>query len=81
MKIRGIFSHRKRRPKPPAPFHAWQALDEGDVPGDLRQLRHGTEDLPLDELALVVARAAGSTNFDDLRTAADASAARPDPVS
>lgn len=72
MKIPGMFSRRNRPPKTPELLQAWQALDEGDVPGALRQLRHGADDLPLDELALVVARAAGATGFDDLRAAADA---------
>ncbi|MFI6875596.1 tetratricopeptide repeat protein [Streptomyces sp. NPDC050400] len=72
MKILTMFSRRNRRPKTPELLQAWQALDEGDIPGALRQLRQGTDDLPLDELALVVARAAGSAGFDDLRTAADA---------
>lgn len=76
MKIRGMFSRRNRRPKTPELLQAWQALDEGDVPGALRQLRHGTDDLPLDELALVVARAAESAGFDDLRVASEALAAR-----
>ncbi|MFJ4467176.1 tetratricopeptide repeat protein [Streptomyces sp. NPDC089424] len=73
-----MFSRKNRRPKTPELLNAWQALDEGDVPGALRQLRQGTDDLPLDELALVVARAAGSAGFDDLRTAADSLAARPE---
>lgn len=72
-----MFSRRNRRPKTPELLQAWQALDEGDIPGALRQLRHGTDELPIDELALVVARAARSAGFDDLSTAADALAARP----
>ncbi|MCX5328646.1 MULTISPECIES: hypothetical protein [unclassified Streptomyces] len=72
-----MFSRRNRRPKTPELLQAWQALDEGDLPGALRQLRHGTDDLPLDELALVASRAARSAGFDDLRTAADALTARP----
>ncbi|WP_077800074.1 hypothetical protein [Streptomyces sp. JHA26] len=72
-----MFSRRNRRPKTPELLQAWQALDEGDVPGALRQLRHGADDLPFDELALVVARAAGSAGFDDLRTAAGALTSRP----
>lgn len=72
-----MFSRRNRRPKTPELLQAWQTLDEGDVPGALRQLRHGTDDLPLDELALVTARAARSAGFDDLRTAADAVTAGP----
>ncbi|WP_395570324.1 hypothetical protein [Streptomyces sp. BK79] len=73
-----MFSRRNRRPKTPALLQAWQSLDEGDIPAALRELRSGTDDLPLGELALVVARIAGSAGFDDLRTAADALTARPD---
>ncbi|WP_320779277.1 hypothetical protein [Streptomyces sp. CRN 30] len=72
-----MFSRGKRLPKTPELLQAWQALDDGDIPGALRRLRHGTDDLPLDELALVVARAAGAAGFDDLRRAADALASRP----
>jgi hypothetical protein len=78
VRIFGMFSRRSRRPKNPELLKAWSALDEGDIPGALRQLRQGADDLPLDELALVVARAAGSAGFDDLRTAADALNARPE---
>ncbi|MFB6550763.1 hypothetical protein [Streptomyces sp. NPDC056405] len=73
-----MFSRRYRRPKTPELLQAWQALDEDDIPAALRQLRHGTDDLPLDQLALVVARIAGRGGFDDLRTAADALTARPE---
>ncbi|MFE6337853.1 hypothetical protein ACFVOK_32260 [Streptomyces sp. NPDC057798] len=73
-----MFSRKPRRPKSPELLKAWDALDAGDIPGALRHLRSGTDDLPLDELALVVARAAGSAGFDDLRQAADALASRPD---
>ncbi|MEV5611202.1 hypothetical protein [Streptomyces sp. NPDC052225] len=73
-----MFSRRNRRPKTPALLQAWQALDEGDVPGALRQLRHGVEELPLGEVALVVGRAAGSAGFEDLRAASEALAARPE---
>lgn len=72
-----MFSRRNRRPKTPQLLKAWEALDEGDIPAALRQLRHGIDDLPLGEVALVVARAAGAAGFDDLHTAADALAARP----
>ncbi|MER7572630.1 hypothetical protein [Streptomyces sp. NPDC126514] len=73
-----MFSRKPRRPKSPELRKAWDALDAGDIPGALRHLRSGTDDLPLDELALVVARVAGSAGFDDLRQAADALASRPD---
>ncbi|MER6671804.1 hypothetical protein [Streptomyces sp. NPDC000983] len=73
-----MFSRKLRRPKNPALLKAWETLDAGDIPGALRQLRSGTDELPLGELALVVARAAGSAGFDDLKEAADALAARPD---
>ncbi|MDC0769000.1 hypothetical protein [Streptomyces sp. HD] len=73
-----MFSRRNRRPKTPELLKAWEALDEGDIPGALRQLRHGADDLPLGEVALVVARAAGAAGFQDLHEAADALAARPE---
>ncbi|MFI9768978.1 hypothetical protein ACIHJG_19190 [Streptomyces sp. NPDC052415] len=73
-----MFSRKPRRPKSPELLKAWDALDAGNIPGALRHLRSSTDDLPLDELALVVARAAGSAGFDDLRQAADALASRPD---
>ncbi|MGX1128599.1 hypothetical protein RKD49_000789 [Streptomyces glaucescens] len=72
-----MFSRRNRRPKTPELLKAWEALDEGDIPGALRQLRHGADDLPLGEVAMVVGRAAGAAGFDDLHTAAGALAARP----
>ncbi|MFI1722404.1 hypothetical protein [Streptomyces sp. NPDC020489] len=72
-----MFSRRNRRPRTPELLDAWQALEEGDIPGALRRLRNGTDDLPIDELALVTARAARSAGFDDLSTAADALTARP----
>jgi hypothetical protein len=78
VKIVHMFSRRNRRPKTPELLKAWDALDQGDIPAALRQLRHGVDDLPLGEVALVVARAAGAAGFDDLRTAADALAARPE---
>ncbi|MFE0254834.1 tetratricopeptide repeat protein [Streptomyces sp. NPDC059010] len=73
-----MFSRRNRRPKTPELRKAWEALDEGDIPGALRQLRHGADDLPLGEVALVVARAAGAAGFEDLHEAAAALAARPE---
>jgi thioredoxin-like negative regulator of GroEL len=73
-----MFSRKNRRPKTPELLKAWEALDEGDMPGALRQLRHGTDDLPLGEVALVVARAAGAAGFEDLHEAAGALAARPE---
>ncbi|MFH0517935.1 tetratricopeptide repeat protein [Streptomyces sp. M41] len=72
-----MFSRKHRRPKTPELLKAWDALDEGDVPGALRQLRQGTDDLPLGEVALVVARAAEAAGFEDLHQAAGALAARP----
>lgn len=72
-----MFSRRNRRPRTPELLEAWQALDEGDIPGALRRLRKGTDGLPIDELALVTARAARSAGFDDLSTAADALTGRP----
>ncbi|MET9827860.1 hypothetical protein ABZ078_00790 [Streptomyces sp. NPDC006385] len=73
-----MFSRRNRRPKTPELLQAWAALDEGDIPGALRRLRHGADDQPLGEVALVVARAAAAAGFEDLREAADALAARPE---
>ncbi|MGW0599339.1 hypothetical protein ACWD11_19600 [Streptomyces sp. NPDC002776] len=73
-----MFSRKSRRPKSPELLKAWESLDAGDVPGALRHLRSGTDELPLGELALVIARAAGSAGFDDLRQAAEALASRPD---
>lgn len=73
-----MFSRKPRRPKSPELLKAWESLDSGDIPGALRQLRSGTDELPLGETALVVARAAGSAGFDDLQGAAEALAARPD---
>ncbi|MBQ1088542.1 hypothetical protein [Streptomyces sp. B93] len=73
-----MFSRKGRRPKTPELLQAWELLDAGDVPGALRHLRTGTESLPLDEVALVVGRAAGTAGFDDLRQAATALAARPE---
>ncbi|MFE9017561.1 tetratricopeptide repeat protein [Streptomyces sp. NPDC007808] len=73
-----MFSRRNRRPKTPELLKAWEALDEGDIPGALRQLRHGADDLPLGEVAVVVARAAAAAGFQDLHEAADALAARPE---
>ncbi|GAB7102162.1 hypothetical protein JCM4814A_04760 [Streptomyces phaeofaciens JCM 4814] len=73
-----MFSRRNRRPKSPELLTAWEALEAGDVPGALRQLRHAPEDLPLAEVALVVGRAAGAAGFDDLGKAAGALAAAPD---
>jgi tetratricopeptide (TPR) repeat protein len=78
MKILRMFSRRNRRPKTPELLKAWEALDEGDIPGALRQLRHGVDGLPLGEVALVVARAAQAAGFDDLHTAATTLAARPE---
>lgn len=73
-----MFSRKNRRPKTPELLKAWEALDEGDIPGALRELRHGSDDLPLGEVALVVARAAGAAGFDDLHAAATALSAHPD---
>ncbi|WP_189817911.1 hypothetical protein [Streptomyces olivaceoviridis] len=76
-----MFSRRNRRtarPTSPALRTAWDALDAGDVPGALRQVRAAGEDQPLDEVALVVARAAGSAGFDDLADASAALAAAPE---
>ncbi|WP_435613085.1 hypothetical protein [Streptomyces sp. bgisy159] len=75
-----MFSRRKHRPQHPDVLKAWQCLDAGDVPGALRQLRTGADDLPLPEVALVVARAAATAGFDDLRDAATAVSAAPDRV-
>jgi hypothetical protein len=73
-----MFSRRNRRPKTPAVLKAWELLDSRDVSGALRQLRSDTDSLPLGEVALVVARAAETAGFDDLRQAATALAARPE---
>ncbi|MFD1656751.1 hypothetical protein ACFSL4_00500 [Streptomyces caeni] len=73
-----MFSRRNRRPKSAELLTAWECLDAGDVPGALRRLRAGAEDLPPAEAALVVGRAADSAGFDDLREAAAALAARPE---
>jgi tetratricopeptide (TPR) repeat protein len=79
--ISGMFSRRNRRarrPTSPALRSAWEALDAGDVPGALRQVRAAGEDQPLAEVALVVGRAAGSAGFADLADASAALAASPD---
>ncbi|GHA30884.1 MULTISPECIES: hypothetical protein [Streptomyces] len=76
-----MFSRRSRRtarPTSPALRTAWETLDAGDVPGALRQVRAAREDQPLDEVALVVARAAGSAGFGDLADASAALAAAPE---
>ncbi|MFS4097000.1 hypothetical protein [Streptomyces sp. AF1A] len=73
-----MFSRRNRRPKSPALSTAWEALDGGDVPGALRQLRAAGEDQPLGEVAQVVVRAAEAAGFDDLAEAAAALAAAPE---
>ncbi|GKQ41797.1 M48 family metallopeptidase [Streptomyces sp. A012304] len=73
-----MFSRKLRRPRSPELLKAWELLDLGDVPGALRQLRRAPEPQPLAEVALVVARAAESAGFDDLRQAATALTARPD---
>ncbi|MFI8189282.1 hypothetical protein ACIF8T_10885 [Streptomyces sp. NPDC085946] len=75
-----MFARKNRRPTSPELLAAWQSLDEGDVPGALRHLRHGTDGLPLAEVALVVARAAGAAGFTDLREAATTLASRPGTV-
>ncbi|MEU6594013.1 hypothetical protein ABZ923_33190 [Streptomyces sp. NPDC046881] len=75
-----MFSRRNRRttrPVSPALVAAWEALDAGDVPGALRQVRAAGEDQPLGEVALVVGRAAGSAGFTDLADASAALAAAP----
>ncbi|CAM5267558.1 hypothetical protein [Streptomyces aurantiogriseus] len=72
-----MFSRKLRRPSSPELFKAWERLDEGDVPGALRQLRQAPEPQPLAEVALVVGRAAEAAGFDDLRQAAGALAAQP----
>ncbi|MFF8726843.1 tetratricopeptide repeat protein [Streptomyces sp. NPDC015171] len=69
---------RSRRPGSPALRTAWEALDAGDVPGALRQVRAAGEDQPLGEVALVVGRAAGSAGFDDLAAASAALTAAPE---
>ncbi|MEU6669652.1 hypothetical protein [Streptomyces sp. NPDC046727] len=71
-------NRRKNRPESPALLTAWEALDAGDVPGALRQVRAAGEDQPLGEVALVVGRAAGAAGFDDLAGAAAALAAAPE---
>ena len=74
-----MFSRRnRRRPKSPELLKAWESLDQGDVPGALRQLRHASEPQPLAETALVVGRAADAAGFGDLKEAAAALADRPD---
>ncbi|WP_030348370.1 hypothetical protein [Streptomyces sp. NRRL S-1022] len=79
-----MFSRRNRRagrsdrPSSPALVTAWEALDAGDVPGALRQVRAAGEDQPLAEVALVVGRAAGSAGFPDLADASAALAAAPE---
>ncbi|MGW2775798.1 hypothetical protein ACWC4C_25305 [Streptomyces olivaceoviridis] len=76
-----MFSRRNRRtarPTSPALRTAWETLDAGDVPGALRQVRAAGEDQPLDEVALVVGRAAGSAGFGDLADASAALAAAPE---
>ncbi|MBD0841559.1 tetratricopeptide repeat protein [Streptomyces sp. TRM68416] len=73
-----MFSRKPRRPTSPELLKAWESLDLGDVPGALSLLRSGTDSLPLAEVALVVARAADSAGFKDLRRAAEALSARPD---
>lgn len=76
--ISGMFSRRNHRPKSAGFRTAWEALDRGDVPGALRQLRAACEDQALAEVALVVGRAAQSAGFDDLAKAAAALAAEPE---
>ncbi|MGW1724220.1 hypothetical protein ACWCQK_14955 [Streptomyces sp. NPDC002306] len=73
-----MFSRRNRRSKSPELLKAWQLLDQGDIPGALRALRDGAENLPLNEVALVVAGAARTAGFDDLHRAATELAADPD---
>lgn len=71
-----MFSRRNRRPTSPDLAEAWECLDADDVPGALRRLRQaGTT--PLDQVALVVGRAARTAGFDGLQEAASALAARP----
>ncbi|MET7287970.1 hypothetical protein [Streptomyces sp. NPDC005573] len=65
-----MFSRRNRRPKSPELLKAWESLECGDVPGALRQLRAAGEDQPLNEVALVVKRAADTAGFTDLAEAA-----------
>ena len=76
--ITGMFSRSSRRPKSPGLRTAWEALDSGDVPGALRQLRAAGEEQPLAEVALVVGRAARTAGFDDLAKAAAALVAEPE---
>ncbi|MFS0697432.1 hypothetical protein [Streptomyces nitrosporeus] len=71
-----MFSRRNRPPTSPELTAAWEALDQGDVPGALRGLRQAAS-APLGEVALVVERAAREAGFDDLRQAAGALAAHP----
>ncbi|MFF5596497.1 tetratricopeptide repeat protein [Streptomyces althioticus] len=71
------FSRAARRPTSPELVTAWERLDAGDVPGALRLLRQA-DAAPLEEVALVVGRAAATAGFDDLRTAASALSAHPD---
>jgi tetratricopeptide (TPR) repeat protein len=73
-----MFSRKLRRPKSPELLEAWECLDAHDVPGALRHLRQASEPQPLAEVALVVARAAEASGFDDLRQAATALTAQPD---
>ncbi|MEV5439379.1 hypothetical protein AB0K80_25705 [Streptomyces sp. NPDC052682] len=73
-----MFSRKQRRPESPELLKAWQSLDEGDVPAALRLLRQGSGTAPLAEVALVVARAAGTVGFTDLQEAATTLAAHPD---
>ncbi|UFR00600.1 hypothetical protein KBP30_05145 [Streptomyces sp. Go40/10] len=71
-------NRRTRRPSSPALLAAWEALDAGDVPGALRQVRAAGEGPPLAEVALVVGRAAGEAGFTDLADASAALAAAPE---
>ncbi|MGW4027137.1 hypothetical protein ACWEEL_38255, partial [Streptomyces sp. NPDC005009] len=74
-----MFSRRNRRPTSPDLAEAWECLDTDDVPGALRRLRQaGTA--PLDQVALVVGRAARTAGFDDLQKAASALAAGAGPA-
>ncbi|MEI5100749.1 hypothetical protein RB200_22275 [Streptomyces sp. PmtG] len=75
-----MLSRRNRRPTSAALLRVWECLDADDVPRALAHLREGHEgaaSLPLDEVALVVARAAGLAGFDDLREAATELSAHP----
>ncbi|MFD6279801.1 hypothetical protein ACFWFI_30190 [Streptomyces sp. NPDC060209] len=71
-----MFSRRNRRPTSPELASARECLDQGDVPGALRELRQAPS-APLGEVAGVVGRAAGAAGFDDLQKAATALAAHP----